>query len=75
MFRALLEQNATNRLPIPEPGKFGGNPLAYPCWRHSFNTHIDRKGIPLGEKIHYLKMYLKGAALECVEGYFFAFNR
>ena len=43
MFSTVLEQNATNRLPIPEPGKFGGNPLEYPCWRHTFNTLIDRK--------------------------------
>ena len=37
---------------------------------NSFNTLIGRKSIPPGEKIHYLKMYLKGAALEYVEGYF-----
>ena len=41
------------------------------CWKRDSPTSllIDQRGIPPLEKIHYLKRYLGGAALEAVEGF------
>ena len=59
-----------NKLPAPEPSVFYGNPLEYPAWKSSFDTLIGSKRIDPGDKIHYLKRYLGGDALSCVEGVF-----
>ena len=59
-----------NKLPVPEPPIFDGNPLDYPGWKSSFDTLIGCKRINPGEKIHYLKRYLGGDAKSCVEGMF-----
>ena len=59
-----------NKLPVPEPPIFYGNPLEYPGWRSSFDTLIGSKRIEPGEKIHYLKRYLGSDAKSCVEGMF-----
>ena len=67
--RSFAEQVSLSRLPVPEPTIFNGDPLKFPGWS-SFDTLIDQKGIPSNERIHYLKRYLTGAALEAIEGYF-----
>ena len=59
----------TSRLPIPEPSKFGGDPLEYPAWKSAFSILIERHNIPPSDKVLYLKMYLKDKALESVSGY------
>ena len=68
--RSFAEQVSLSRLPVPEPTTFNGDPLKFPGWKSSFDTLIDQKGIPSNERIHYLKRYLTGAALEAIEGYF-----
>ena len=59
-----------NKLPVPEPTIFYGDPLEYPAWISSFDTLIGCKMIDPGEKIHYLKRYLGSEARSCVEGMF-----
>ena len=59
-----------SRLPIPEPAIFTGDPLKFFSWMSSFSILIESKGVPAIEKIHYLKKYLGGSAIEVVEGLF-----
>ena len=66
----LAEALNLNRLPVPEPTVFNGEPLKYHDWKISFNALIDKKNIPAMDKIHYLKRYLSGPAREAVSGYF-----
>ena len=57
-----------NRLQVPEPTTFSGDPLRFTDWKMSFMTVIDRKPLPASEKMFYLKNYLAGEALKAVEG-------
>ncbi|XP_030834543.1 uncharacterized protein LOC115921321 [Strongylocentrotus purpuratus] len=66
----LADALAQSRLPVPEPPIFTGDPLQYPDWVSAFTTLVERRGIPPGEKIHYLRRYLGGPAKEAVSGYF-----
>ena len=59
-----------NRLPIPEPPIFHGNPLEYPNWICAFEALIENKSIHAIERIHYLNKYLGGKAKASVSGYF-----
>jgi len=59
-----------NRLPIPEPPVFCGNPLEYADWEISLRTLIERTNIPESDRIHYLKKYVGGSAREAISGYF-----
>ena len=59
-----------NKLPAPQPSVFYGNPLEYPAWNSSSNTLIGLKRIDPGDKIHYLRRYLGGDAVSCVESVF-----
>ena len=70
VFQTFAQQAYLNRLPVPEPSVFMGDPLMYAEWKHSFQVLIEGKGIPPLDKIHYLKMYVGGAAKECLEGFF-----
>lgn len=58
-------------MPVPEPAVFTGDPLQYMEWKTSFEMLIDRKGIPITEKIFYLKKYVGGAARKALEEYFY----
>ncbi|XP_067950597.1 uncharacterized protein [Watersipora subatra] len=60
----------SNRLPIPEPPIFAGDPLKYVDWEVSFRTLVERSGIPDSDKIHYLKRYVTGPAKEAIGGLF-----
>ena len=62
-------QLGLNRLPVPEPGVFTGDPMAYNGWAAAFETLIESKSIPAAEKMHYLSRYIGGAAKQAVEGY------
>ena len=57
-----------NRLPIPEPSMFHGDALLYNEWKISFDALIGSKDITPGEKIFYLKHYVKGSAREVLDG-------
>ena len=59
-----------SRIPTVEPPIFTGDPLTYHDWKMSFQTLVDNKGLKDEEKIHYLKRYLAGPALQAVSGLF-----
>lgn len=51
LVRVLTESISSSRLPIPEPAIFYGDTLRYSDWKISFQTLIDRKNIPVNEKL------------------------
>lgn len=69
--QAIADSLSTHRLPVPEPTIFAGDPLKFIDWKMSFMALIDRKPLPPGEKMFYLKNYLAGEARKAVEGYFY----
>ncbi|RXN10003.1 hypothetical protein ROHU_031096 [Labeo rohita] len=69
--QAIADSLSTHRLPVPEPTIFAGDPLKFIDWKMSFMALIDRKPLPPGEKMFYLKNYLVGEARKAVEGYFY----
>lgn len=69
LVRMLADAIAANRIPIPEPAIFFGNPLQYTDWKMSFNTLIHRKNLPAQEKLFFLRKYVGGEAKRAVEGY------
>lgn len=70
LVKVLAEAISANRLPIPEPNIFSGDPLKFNHWKSSFHTLIEKKNIPATEKIFFLQKYVGGAAKEALEGYF-----
>ena len=58
-----------NRLPLPEPGIFTGDPLKYPVWVKAFETLIESRAIHFAEKLHFLGKYVSGEAKSVVEGF------
>lgn len=70
LVRVLAEAMSANRLPIPEPTVFSGDPLKFKHWKASFQTLIERKNIPTAEKIFFLQKYVGGPVKEALEGYF-----
>ncbi|XP_061782846.1 uncharacterized protein [Nerophis lumbriciformis] len=67
---ALAESINISRLPVPEPAVFNGDPIKYKDWKMSFQLLIERKNIPVAEKIYYLRKYVGGPARKAVESYF-----
>ena len=65
----LLEVQNRNRLPLPEPGVFSGNPLQYPMWVRAFETLIESRAINPAERLHFLGKYVSGEAKEVVNGF------
>ncbi|CAB4034962.1 Hypothetical predicted protein, partial [Paramuricea clavata] len=65
----LLEVQNQNRLPLPEPGVFSGNPLQYPMWVKAFETLIEGRAINPAERLHFLGKYVSGEAKEVVNGF------
>ncbi|XP_051531701.1 uncharacterized protein LOC127427868 isoform X2 [Myxocyprinus asiaticus] len=70
LVRMLAESISSNRLPIPQPATFYGDPLRFSDWKISFQTLINRKNIPVSEKIYYLRKYVEGPAKKAIESYF-----
>ncbi|XP_035530714.1 uncharacterized protein LOC118337722 [Morone saxatilis] len=68
--RTLAEAITANRVPIPEPEVFKGDPLKYNDWKLSFCTLIDRKNLPTQEKLFFLRKYVGGSAKRAIEGHF-----
>ncbi|WAQ94115.1 hypothetical protein MAR_006586 [Mya arenaria] len=62
--KVLADSVNLNRLPVPEPN--------YLLAKTSFQTLIERKGIPPEEKIFYLKKYTGGPARKALEGFFYS---
>ncbi|XP_057677992.1 uncharacterized protein LOC130907200 [Corythoichthys intestinalis] len=68
--RTIAEAITANRVPIPEPEIFTGDPLKYNDWKLSFCTLIDRKNLPTQEKLFYLRKYVGDTAKRAIEGHF-----
>ncbi|XP_077393414.1 uncharacterized protein LOC144030741 [Festucalex cinctus] len=62
---------ALNKLPVPEPFVFNGDPIQFTEWKASFFSLIDQKAITPAEKLYYLKKYVGGPALQVLNGTFF----
>lgn len=61
---------SANRIPVPEPSVFTGDPLKYNNWKLSFETLTDKNNIQDKEKIYYLQIYVGGQAKNALDGYF-----
>lgn len=70
LVKVLAGALSANRIPIPEPTVFSGDPLKYSDWKISFETLIDQKSIQDKEKIYYLRRYVSGQAKKAIDGYF-----
>ncbi|XP_070402542.1 uncharacterized protein [Nothobranchius furzeri] len=70
LVKTLAEAIAANRIPIPEPAVFTGDPLKYTDWKLSFSTLINQKNLPNQEKLFFLRKYVGGAAKRAIEGHF-----
>lgn len=60
---------SANRIPVPEPPVFSGDPLKYNDWKLSFEILIAQKNIQVKEKIYYLCRYVSGQAKNALDGY------
>lgn len=67
---ALAESINVSCLPVPEPSVFSGDPLRYTDWKMSFQLLIDRKNIPVNEKVFYVCKYVGGPARKAIKSYF-----
>ncbi|KAJ8018961.1 hypothetical protein HOLleu_42745 [Holothuria leucospilota] len=65
----LSHQISLNRLPLPEPEVFSGDPLKYPGWKSAIDLLLEKKGISPSEKLFYLKRYISGPPKDALEGY------
>lgn len=69
--QAIASALTLNRLPVPEPTVFSGDPLKFIDWKISFTALVDQRPLPVSEKMLYLKNYLAGEARKAIEGFFF----
>lgn len=69
--QAFQNSIALNRLPMPEPFVFSGDPTQFIEWKALFVSLIDRKGISAADKLYYLKKYVGGPARRMLDGIFF----
>lgn len=71
---ALANAMDRNRLPVPVPKVFSGNPIEFVSFKRSFKTLIENKGINAEEKIYYLQQYVSVEAREATAGSFYGTN-
>lgn len=69
--QAIQNSIAINRIPVPMPTVFSGDPINYIEWKASFSSLVDCKGISPADKLHLLKRYVTGPAQKCLEGIFY----
>ncbi|XP_026015330.1 uncharacterized protein LOC113016608 [Astatotilapia calliptera] len=69
--QALQDSMALNRLPVPEPSVFSGDPIQFIEWKTSFMSLIDKKAISPADKLYYLRKYVGGPARKTLEGTFY----
>ena len=72
--QALADAMDKNRLPVPTPKVFSGNPMEFVGFKRSFKTLIENKGISAEEKIYYLQQYVAGDAKDAIAGCFYGTN-
>ena len=65
----LLEIQNQNRLPLPEPGVFSGDPLQFPNWLKAFETLIESRALHPAERPHFLGKYVIGEGKDLIEGF------
>lgn len=69
--QVLQDSIALNRLPVPEPFVFSGDPIRFTEWKAVFTSLVDQKAISPAEKLYYLKKYVGGPARQALEGTFY----
>ncbi|KAI4893045.1 hypothetical protein NFI96_006436 [Prochilodus magdalenae] len=69
--QAFQDSIALNRLPVPEPFIFSGDPIQFIEWKNSFMSLIDRKNVSSADKLYYLKKYVSGPARKTLDGTFY----
>ncbi|KAL6463232.1 hypothetical protein MHYP_G00276230 [Metynnis hypsauchen] len=69
--QALQDSITLNRLPVPEPFVFSGDPIQFIEWKNSFMSLIDRKSASFADKLYYLKRYVGGPARKTLDGTFY----
>nr|XP_017209156.1 uncharacterized protein LOC101887079 [Danio rerio] len=69
--QAVQDSITLNRLPMPEPTVFSGDPIHFIEWKASFQSLIDKRHISSGDKLYYLKKYVTGPALKVLDGIFY----
>ncbi|RXN17092.1 stress response nst1 [Labeo rohita] len=69
--QAVQDSITLNRLPMPEPTIFKGDPIHFIEWKASFQSLIDKRQISSADKLYYLKKYVAGSALKTLEGMFY----
>ena len=62
---------ALNRLPVPEPFVFSGDPIRFIEWKAAFTSLVDQRAITPAEKLYYLKKYVGGPARQALDGTFY----
>jgi hypothetical protein len=68
---AISSSIAANRLPVPEPFKFEGDPLRFPAWKAAFSLLIEGQGVEAKERIYHLQRYLGDGPRAAVESLFY----
>lgn len=69
--QAVHDSVALNRLPVPEPSTFTGDPIQFIEWKASFTALIDKRNISPADRLHYLKKYIGGPARQTLDGIFY----
>nr|XP_055041009.1 uncharacterized protein LOC129428127 [Misgurnus anguillicaudatus] len=69
--QAVQDSMMLNRLPMPEPTIFSGDPIHFVEWKTSFQLLIDKRQISPADKLYYLKRYVTGPARKTLEGIFY----
>jgi len=72
--QALADAIDKNRLPVPTPKVFSGDPMEFVGFKRSFKTLIENKGISAEERIYYLQQYVSGDAKNAIAGCFYGTN-
>ncbi len=69
--QAVQDNIMLNRLPMPEPTVFKGDPIHFIEWKASFQSLIDMRNVSSADKLYYLKKYVAGSSLKSLEGMFY----
>ena len=69
LIQVLVDQTYLSRIPVVEPPVFAGDPLKFADWLKSFQTLVEQRAVRDEDRLHYLKRYLSGEALEAVQGF------
>lgn len=62
---------ALNRLSVPEPFVFSGDPIRFIEWKAAFTSLVDQRSITPAEKLYYLKKYVSSPARQALDGTFY----